>query len=374
MMVLLVIAGVLITIFFGIQIFSLVMLAGSEKGKIKKPVEWPKVSLLLAARNEEQLIIRSLEAIDALDYPEGKLEVLVGDDNSTDSTYSLVESFINNKPKFRLISVRETLGKARGKANVLAHLAHKATGEIFLITDVDVQLPMQWVKAMVAAFDEKTGIVSGTTMCERGNMFATLQSIDWLHFMGYIKAFANAGVSCTSVGNNMAVRAEAYQQTGGYEEMRFSITEDYRLFENVTKAGWGWKNILSPETLGKAWYIPSVREMLHQRKRWLIGARDLPLNWKLMLILYGSFVPALIFILVVYPEFGLGIWGMKLAIQSIFIALLTQKVGEKPFKMFQLITYEFYVLLNTTMTAVFYFLPIRSEWKGRVYRSDNITD
>lgn len=63
---------------------------------------------------------------------------------------------------------------------------------------------------MLQEFGEKVGIVSGTTMCDDGPRFAKLQSIDWLHIMGYIKAFARVGVGCTSVGNNMAVRAQAY--------------------------------------------------------------------------------------------------------------------------------------------------------------------
>ena len=130
--------------------------------------------------------------------------------------------------------------------------------------------------------------------------------------MGYIKAFANVGVGCTSVGNNMAVRAKAYWQTGGYEEMEFSITEDYRLFQQVTGNGWKWKNLLGPHSLGLAWYIPEVKEMLHQRKRWLIGARDLKPNWKFMIILYGLYLPAWLVIWFYSPIFFWYIWFSEL--------------------------------------------------------------
>jgi hypothetical protein len=227
---------------------------------------------------------------------------------------------------------------------------------------------------LLQEFEDGVGIVSGTTMCESGRFFATMQSIDWLHFMGYIKAFAHVGVGCTSVGNNMAVRGEAYWQTGGYEEMDFSITEDYKLFQEVTSRKWGWRTVMSDYSLGKAWYIPSVKEMLHQRKRWLIGARDLPLNWKAMISLYGLFIPALILLFVISPEMAMMVWLVKFCVQSLFISVLCIKTQVRPFRFWELISYEWYVLMNTFATAIFYFLPVQSVWKGRRYAASYIQD
>lgn len=361
------IAVFIVTIFFGIQVFSLVSILQHTDKKIAKRKEYPKVSILLAARNEEALIIRNLTAIEALNYPKDKLEVLIGNDDSTDNTAELVTNFIKDKPQFALFYIDKTVGKGRGKANVLGQLAHKATGEFYFITDVDVKLPENWIVALLQEFTDGVGLVSGTTKCERGGLFATLQSIDWLHFMGYIKAFANAGVGCTSVGNNMAVRAEAYWETGGYEEIDFSITEDYKLFKEVTSRGWEWRTLLGPDSLGLAWYIPSVNEMLHQRKRWLVGARELPLNWKGMIILYGMFIPVVLVVFWFNPRLALGIWFAKFLTQAIFIIILSLAAERRPFSFLYLIIYELYVLLNTAATALFYWLPIKSVWKGREY-------
>ena len=372
----LVLCLLIIAIFFIIQLLSIFWMIREDKDKPDSEFghDLPLASLLLAARNEEELIIRSLESIAAQSYPEGKLEVWIGNDASTDRTRELIQNYVKDKPMFHLLDITETLGKGRGKANVLAQLAHKAEGELFLITDVDVRLPEDWAKEMVLAFEPGVALVSGTTMCERGGLFANMQSVDWLHFMGYIKAFAKVGISCTSVGNNMAVRAEAYWQTGGYENIDFSITEDYKLFKELTERGWGWRNVLSSGTLGKAWYIPSVKEMLHQRKRWLIGAQELPLNWKLLIVLYGLFLPAIGVLFYIQPELAWKVWFVKFNLQTLFILILCAKAGEKPFKIFTLLLYEFYVILNTLASALFYILPVRSVWKGRVYNKEYIRD
>ena len=361
------IAAAILTIFFGIQVFSLVSILQHTDKKLEKRKDFPMVSILLAARNEEQLILRNLTAINALNYPKDKLEILIGNDESTDNTAQLVTDFIQDKPHFQLFHIDKTVGKGRGKANVLGQLAHKASGEFYFVTDVDVKLPENWILALLQEFTEGVGLVSGTTKCERGSLFATLQSIDWLHFMGYIKAFANAGVGCTSVGNNMAVRAEAYWQTGGYEEIDFSITEDYKLFKEVTARGWQWRTIMGEDSLGLAWYIPSIKEMLHQRKRWLIGARELPLNWKGMIILYGLFIPVVLAFFWFNPRLAFAIWISKFLVQSVFIIFLCLAAERRPFSFLYLIVYEFYVILNTAATAIFYWLPIKSIWKGREY-------
>lgn len=366
------IVAAIIVVFFGIQVFSLVSVLIHSPSMTKKQTIHPKVSILLAARNEEKLILRSLQSIERLNYPTASIEILIGDDASTDNTYGLIEEFIQDKPQFKLFRITKTVGKGRGKANVLSQLAHHANGEFFFITDVDVSLPLNWILALLQQFEEKVGIVSGTTKCERGGLFATLQGIDWLHFMGYIKAFANAGVGCTSVGNNMAVRAAAYWETGGFEKIDFSITEDYKLFQAVTGNGWQWRTILGEDSLGLASYIPSISEMLHQRKRWLIGARDLPLNWKFMIVLYGLFIPALMGILMYDLRLAVTIWFMKFLLQSVFIYALCLKLERRPFSFAFLLIYEFYVVLNTVASAIFYFLPVKSIWKGRKYNADYI--
>lgn len=359
--------------FINVQVYTLFSIQKPEE-KPEKPEEYPLVSLLLAARNEEQNIERCLEALTALDYPDGRLEILVGDDNSSDRTFEIAARISEQHHHVKLISIKETMGLARGKANVLAHLAKEASGEIFLITDADVAVPEQWARAMVGSFTPEVGIVSGTTTCARGRFFETMQSIDWLHFMGYIKAFANAGRSCTAVGNNMAVRAEAYSQTGGFENLKFSITADYRLFQAVTAIGWKWYNNLDSNTLGVARPITGLKELLHQRKRWLIGARDLSLFWKTMLLLYVAFTPALFAILVVNPNLGFFVWFVKFFLQVTFISVLIRRTESRHFRLSAYLLYELFVLINSPLSAMFYLLPVATIWKGRVYSSTDLLE
>lgn len=359
---------ILLITFISIQIYCIFFINTKETKKLKTYNELPFVSVLLAARNEENTIIRCLQAFSQLDYPKDKIEFLIGNDDSQDNTKQLALDFAKNHNNFKIIDINNTLGKAAGKANVLAHLANIAKGDFFFITDSDVAVKPQWIKSLLSNFCDDVGIVSGTTTCKSGNFIENLQSFDWLHFMGYIKAFANADISCTSVGNNMAVRAKAYRQTGGYENIDFSITEDYKLFSEVTKRGWAWRNILDSQSLGLAIYISSLLELLHQRKRWLIGARELPLNWKTLIVIYGLFLPAILLVLFINPILAITLLLVKLGLQSFFIFLLLKKTELKlKTGIWFYIIYDVYLHLITVTTVIFYLLPLKSVWKGRKY-------
>ena len=373
MFIAIVLSVIIVAVFFSIQVVSLIAIYKVPAHASAKFDSLPSVSILLAARNEEKLIKRCLVAINALDYPTDKLEILIGDDDSNDATSDIISEFITDKPHFKLFKISKQLGKARGKANVLAHLAHQASGSFYFITDVDVKLPANWIKSLIGEFEADIGIVSGTSTCEpTESNFSVMQSVDWLHFMGYIQSFANIGIACTSVGNNMAVRATSYWETGGYEQIDFSITEDYKLFKEVTSRGWGWRTILEPKSLGLAYYIPTFYEMLHQRKRWLMGSRELPVLWKFLIILYGLFIPAIIALAIYAPIHALILWLLKLTVQSFYIWQLTKMVGLSRFKFTSLLIYEVYLIGNTICTAIFYFLPIPSIWKGRTYHKSDL--
>jgi 1,2-diacylglycerol 3-beta-glucosyltransferase len=165
------------TIFFGL-FFGLcgliLLLVLRRRPALPALMHLPRVSIFIAARNEEATIERCLQSLTQLNYPVEQLEILIGDDASTDNTRAVVARFIADKPQFRLIPVRHALGTARGKSNVLAQLSRVATTDYFLITDADMALAPDWVQTMVAAAPEGVGVVTGITGCKGSIGFSGL--------------------------------------------------------------------------------------------------------------------------------------------------------------------------------------------------------
>src|SRR3989344_8248112 len=66
----------------------------SEQKSSTNPQHLPFVSVLIPAYNEEKTILKTLESVDGIAYPKEKLEVIVINDGSTDSTFEIISRFI----------------------------------------------------------------------------------------------------------------------------------------------------------------------------------------------------------------------------------------------------------------------------------------
>lgn len=327
----------------------------------------PSISILIAARNEEGNIINCLKSLELLDYPKNKLEILIGNDQSTDSTAELVAEFTQNKCYFKTIEITENLGNAMAKANVLAHLFNESTGQIIFVTDADIQVKPTWIKSILPYFNNpNVGIVSGTTVVNGKNLFGKMQSIDWLYFSGLLTAFDNLGLKSTAIGNNMAITKKAYLATGGYPTFNFSVTEDLALFTAITKQGFTAINLLETNNLNFSKPQISFKNFLHQRKRWLIGAQDLNLKWKMLFALMGLFYPCLLVLLFFSYKNAIALLLCKFLIQT-GISLLVSKRLQIKTSIFYLILFELYSIISTFAISIFYVLPIKMIWKERNY-------
>lgn len=331
-----------------------------------EPKEWPKISIWVAARNEEACILRCLLSLDQLDYPKDKIEILLGDDGSEDRTAEIVKDFSAAKSQFRYVFIDGKLGKADKKANVLAHLAHASTGDYYLICDADIEVKPSWAKELVKQFEGNTGVVSATTLIADDGWFAQMQRIDWLYMMGLLKSAANLGIPCTAVGNNMAVSREAYWSTGGYENIDFSITEDFKLFRAILEKGYGWKHLNNRASTSLSAPVPDFNTLLTQRKRWLMGGRELPAYWKLLLGLHAAFEPLLFILLFFHIQLAAILFVCRIFLQVFFILRLNNRIGEKP-SISGILVYPGFSAFLSACSLVFYLLPSGKEWKARKY-------
>lgn len=123
---------------------------------VRKGPLTPKVSVVMAARNEESNIVRRLQNLAAQTYPPELLEVIVVSDGSADKTVELVRSFTGIRVKCVV------LDESVGKAEALNAGVTEATGEIIVFCDARQTFDVVAVAELVRNFfDVKVGGVSG---------------------------------------------------------------------------------------------------------------------------------------------------------------------------------------------------------------------
>ncbi|HRJ28973.1 MAG TPA: glycosyltransferase family 2 protein [Cyclobacteriaceae bacterium] len=138
--------------------FILVVLASRiTRKKPKNPdliTDWPAVTLVIAAYNEERFITEKLRNSLTLDYPVDKLTILVVTDGSTDSTPTLVQEF----DTVLLFHEPERRGKIHAVDRIMKHI----NSPIVIFTDANTELNNQAIKNIVRHYEDATvGGVAG---------------------------------------------------------------------------------------------------------------------------------------------------------------------------------------------------------------------
>lgn len=117
--------------------------------------EWPQVSVIMSAYNEEQVIGQKMDSLLQLDYPDGKLSLYVGSDCSTDQTNAILERYSADNPNIHFFPYTSRRGKP-GVINELADIALQEGGSgpehLFIITDASVMMDPHCARALARHF------------------------------------------------------------------------------------------------------------------------------------------------------------------------------------------------------------------------------
>jgi cellulose synthase/poly-beta-1,6-N-acetylglucosamine synthase-like glycosyltransferase len=164
----------------------------------------------------------------------------------------------------------------------------------------------------------------------------------------------------------MFISKEAYRSTGGYENIPFSVTEDFQLFRETLKKGWKYKNLTNEGVLSYSRPMESFAKILQQRKRWMQGAVQLPLPMVIFLSLQSLFLPFILVTLVLYPTAGIVLWPAKILIQNTFNFIFLKRIKQRIDILIYAIPYELYSGI-LSVSLLFFFLMPGVKWKGRKY-------
>jgi cellulose synthase/poly-beta-1,6-N-acetylglucosamine synthase-like glycosyltransferase len=331
--------------------------------KNKSLDNWPMVTVMIAARNETQNILNCLNSLLDQNYPINKLQILIGNDASEDKTFEIINDFCKQYAYFEVVNVFASIGKV----NVLVELQKKAKGEIYLFTDADVVLNANWVKSMVAKFDTKTGIVTGVTILKGQNIFAQFQSLEWLYTFFVLKTASLFNIPLTSIGNNMAISKRAYLQIGGFENLEGTLVEDFAIFKKIINANFTFVQCFEIDTLIETVPKLNLKAVLNQRKRWMIGAKQLPWFFQGINYCAALFLPFIFILSYVDLAVAIQVFVIKYLIISAlsFVAILEVK----KWKYLLLLPFFDFYLSGIYFTMFIYDLFCSEiEWKGRIYK------
>ncbi|MBL7075410.1 glycosyltransferase [candidate division KSB1 bacterium] len=267
---------ILLACFTVYGVFLLLFLIGL--GRLTSPKENvtipPFISVVIAARNEEDNIATTLKSLTRQDYPRDRMEWIVVDDRSTDQTAAIVEGFQPTMPWLKLLRVTQCPPQVSPKKHALEHGIQNAKGEIIVATDANCQFDPGWLSHLLAYFQSDVGAVTGLTeFYWEGNRVPLWQKIQALDFLSYSFCGAGAvglGMAFNANGHNLAYRRKVFEEVDGYQGLHRNVSGDDILLIQKIDRQTGWKIVyaVDPETVVKTKPVSNLKELFQQRFRW----------------------------------------------------------------------------------------------------------
>lgn len=229
----------------------------------------PKVSIVVPVKNGATEIKELLDSLMSVDYDKSKLEIIVVDGCSADGTREIVSKY-----PVKLVTEEKLGVNAARNAGI-----KNSTGEVIAFTDHDCVIPRDWVKKIVENLkDPQTGCVGGKILRYNNDFLAQYADESIIPVMRIFKKKAVIGKISSPiyypVGCNFAVKREAVEKTGFFDE-RFEYGFDELEFaERVCEKG--YKIILTPEIMVKHKHRSTLSKLLKQTFRYGQGGGLVP--------------------------------------------------------------------------------------------------
>lgn len=224
------------------------------------------LSIVVPCYNEEKDIAGTIESLLKIKYP-GLKRIIVVDDCSTDSSYSIIQKYAKKYPtRILVLQTPKHTGKASGAKN---YGAKYVKTELIGFTDADSYPEEGAIEKMIGFFDDqKTGAVTSMVLVKHRTKFIEkLQAIEYkiIAFSRKLLGFVDA--IYVTPGPLAVYRRSAFEKIGGFDEK--NMTEDIEITWSFVNAGYKVEMCASARVYTVA---PSkFKDWFRQRVRWNYG-------------------------------------------------------------------------------------------------------
>jgi len=217
----------------------------------------PSVSLIFAARDEEEKLPAALATLAALDYP--GLEIIAVDDRSQDATRHILDEFAAAHPRFRAVRISRIPNGWLGKTHALQKGFEASSGEWLLFTDADVRFKPDVIRRAVT-LAKQLNLDHLTLLCNvemHGFWEKTLITFFGLAFHLATDAYRVSNPNSRAyvgVGAFQLVRRSAYETIGTHRRLAMEVVDDMKLGKLVKRAGFRSCVAIAQEFVTVRWH------------------------------------------------------------------------------------------------------------------------
>lgn len=254
----------------------------------ENPDDYPYVSVLVSAKNEESVVGPLVKALCDLDYPSSRYDLWIINDNSSDRTPIVLDRLAKDYQQLNVI--HRGADATGGKSGALNQVYPLAKGEIIAVFDADAQVPKDLLRRVVPLFQrQQVGAVQvrksivqadDRRHSDHTNFWVQGQKAEMAVDAFFQQQRIAAGGIGELRGNGQFVRRAALDRCGGWNEE--TITDDLDLTIRLHLDNWDIDFLMFPAVQEEG--VTRAVGLWHQRNRWAEGGYQRYLDyWRLIL-------------------------------------------------------------------------------------------
>lgn len=337
----------------------------------------PRVSVIVAARDEGPNIERALQSLLAQQY--GSFEIIGIDDRSTDETGAILDRMAANEPRLRVLHVAELPPRWLGKNYALHAGAAAATGEYLLFTDADVVFAPDAIARGVAFARARDldHLALGPELDSPSLWLTLVVNYFALGFLLYYRPWHAADPrreEHIGIGAFNLVRTSLYRAFGGHSRIALRPDDDIKLGRLVKLAGGRQVIAGGIGAIRVRWYSTVGELARGLRKNTFAGLNyNLPLAIGAIVVQLGVNVWPFVALFVTSGA----VWWLNLAVSLMLMAMYVAVAsggGEKPWLA---IGYPVAALIFVYIVVVAIGYTVARggiEWRGTFYSLDDLKE
>lgn len=271
MIALLSILSLLLTgLFLSVTIYVIIGWNAVKSPQIKLSGFNTKVTVLIAARNEEDKIHLTIEDILAQDYPKHLTEIIIVDDHSTDRTSEIIGSYASLGVQLLQLNEDKPLNSYKKKA--ISEAIKLSQGDFMVATDADCRMGSKWLSTVVGYYEMEQPfmISSPVSYFEEKSLFERMQALEFYSLIATGAAFIGNGRASTCNGANLAYRKDIFNEVGGFKGIDDLASGDDELLLQKVAARFpgkiGFLKLYDAVVFTHAKH--NIAAFLQQRRRW----------------------------------------------------------------------------------------------------------
>ena len=234
----------------------------------------PRVSVLIAARNESTGIRATLDSVLDQDYA-GVWDVWVADDRSDDDTPQILAEYAKKYPeRLHILTISDLPEGVSPKKHAISKMIEACEGDILCLTDADCIVQREWLTGILREFEPGIELVAGhsyiPTVPGKSPFIICMQAVETLIYRVAGTAGLAMHLPLTSTGNNLAYRKDFFKSVNGFENViKIQSGDDDLLMQKLaTDRPFAMRYCITPSTFVTTSGKETLKELWEQRKRW----------------------------------------------------------------------------------------------------------